>query len=475
MSLRKNFLYNTIYQIFIILLPIITVPYVSRVLEAEGVGLYSYTSAYAQYFVLLGMVGISLYGNRQIAYNKHNKKILSEEFWNIYGLQFITTIIAFILYLIIFVFLNDTNKLLYLVQSVIVLTSIFDISWFFIGYEDMRSVVIRNTIVKFIGVLCVFIFVKSESDVIIYALIMAGSNFIGQVIMWLNVSDKIEFVRPNTIKIIKHLKPSMYLFISQLAIQIYTLLDKTMLGFMTNISEVGLYENSQKTIKIVLTLVTSLGVVMMPRMSVLFSEGKTNELKGMIYKAFSFVNFMAFPMVLGLIAISDSFSNWFYGEYFTGVGILLKFGSILILAIGWSNILGMQVMLPMKMEKQFNISVILGAVVNVILNILIINRLQALGTTIASVLAEFTVTGVQLYFLRDFISLKELVKTTLKPLFASIMMFIIIVLIIPLFKIGILWTAIEVFIGSIVYIIIMYIFKDQFLKEAVNLIKNKFL
>ncbi|MDK0736129.1 flippase [Clostridium perfringens] len=475
MSVKKNFLYNTIYQIFIILLPIITVPYVSRVLGPTGIGLYSYTGSYAQYFVLVGMIGISLYGNRQIAYNKYDKAKVSKEFWNIYGLQFLTTLISFSIYIVIFVIINDSNKMLYLVQSIVVFTTIFDISWFFIGYEDMKSVVVRNTIIKVAGIVSIFIFIKKPSDVIKYAFIMVISNFIGQIMMWFNIKDKVYRCRFNIKESLNHLKPSLALFISQLAIQIYTLLDKTMLGAMTGIYEVGLYENSQKTIKLALTLITSLGVVMLPRMSTLHSQGKKEEFNKLIYKAFSFVNFMAFPMVLGFIAVSNTFSLWFYGESFNGIGFLLKIGSMLIIFIGWSNILGIQVMLPMKKEKQFTISVTVGAVVNFILNLFLIRQFQASGTTLASVIAEFSVTATQVYFLRRLIDVKRILKLTFKPLIGSIIMFVVLMLIIPIFKVGVLWTLVEVTIGGSIYLIVMYILKDKFLEEGFNLVKTKFL
>lgn len=475
MSLKKNFLYNSIYQIFMILLPIITVPYVSRVLGPSGIGLYSYTGSYAQYFVLAGMIGISLYGNRQIAYNKHDKAKLSKEFWNIYGLQFLTTLISFSVYIVIFVIINDSNKMLYLVQSIVVFTTIFDISWFFIGYEDMKSVVVRNTIVKIVGIVSIFIFIKKPSDVIKYAFIMVISNFIGQIIMWFNIKDKIYIYRPNIKEASNHLKPSLTLFISQLAIQIYTLLDKTMLGVMTGVYEVGLYENSQKTIKLALTLITSLGVVMLPRMSALYSQGKEEEFNKLIYKAFSFVNFMAFPMVFGLIAVSNTFSIWFYGESFDGIGFLLKAGSMMMIFIGWSNILGIQVMLPMKKEKQFTISVTVGALVNFILNLFLIKQFQAVGSTVASVIAEFSVTFVQIYFLRDLINLKNILKSIIKPLIGAIIMFIVLLFVIPMFNVGVFWTLVEVLIGGTIYLIVMYILKDQFLEEGFNIVKTKFL
>lgn len=475
MNLKKNFIYNTVYQVFIILIPIITVPYVSRVLGPSGIGLYSYTGSYAQYFVLAGMIGISLYGNRQVAYNKHDKKKLSKEFWNIYGLQFLTTLISFSCYIIIFVIINSSNKIMYLVQSIVVLTTIFDISWFFIGYEDMKSVVLRNTFVKFLGVVSIFIFVRNPSDVIKYAFIMVMFNFIGQIIMWFNIKDKVYKYKPNIKESIKHLKPALALFISQLAIQIYTLLDKTMLGAMAGVYQVGLYENSQKTIKLALTLITSLGVVMLPRMSALHSQGKKDEFNKLIYKAFSFVNFMAFPMVLGLTAVSKTFSLWFYGESFNGIEFLLKIGAMLIIFIGWSNVLGIQVMLPMKKEKQFTISVTVGAIVNFILNLFLIREFQASGTTLASVIAEFSVTVTQIYFLKELIDIKSILKSTIKPLIGAMVMFIALIFIIPMFEIGVFWTFLEVAIGGGIYLIVMYILKDSFLEEGFNIIKTKFL
>ena len=212
---------------------------------------------------------------------------------------------------------------------------------------------------------------------------------------------------------------------------------------------------------------------MMPRMSALFSENKTDDLKKMIDKAFNFVNFMAFPMVFGLIAIANSFSQWFYGERFNGIGILLEFGSLLIIAIAWSNILGIQVMLPMKKEKEFNISVIVGAIVNVILNIFLINKLQALGTTISSVIAEFAVTGVQIYFLRNFIDLKKILKSSVQPLIGSLIMLVVLEFIIPTLEVSIINTIIEVIIGCVIYFIIMYFFKNKFLVEIFKIIKLK--
>lgn len=475
MSLKKNIIYNTLYQIFTMILPLITVPYISRVLGPEGQGKYAYTSAYSQYFIIIGMIGISLYGNRQIAYVREDKKKLSREFINIYTLQLITTIMAFLIYIIVFVGINKNDRLLYSVESLVIMASMFDISWFFIGYEDMKSVVVRNTITKVVGVLLTFIFVRESGDVIIYATILSITTLVGQIIMWSGLKGKISFVKPSFKYAFTHLKPALALFVSQLAIQIYTLLDRTMLGIFTTDAQVGLYDNSQKTIKLLVTLASSLGVVMLPKMSSLFSQGKNKEFKETVNKVFKVVNFMSIPMAFGLLSVADSFSLWFYSDRFIGISILLKIGAFIVIAIGWSNILGIQVMLPMKKEKEFTISVTVGAIVNFTLNLILIFKFKALGTTIASVAAEFAVTLVQLYFLRDVIRLSQIMKTIYKPLIGSLLMTLVLSIIGIYLPFNIFGTIAEVIIGISIYIVAMLILKDETLKYVINQTMGKFL
>lgn len=475
MSLKKNIIYNTIYQIFTIILPLITVPYISRVLGPEGQGQYSYTSAYSQYFIILGMIGISLYGNRQIAYVRDDKNKLSKEFINIYTLQVITTVISLIIYLIIFVGVNKNNKVLYAVESFAILATILDISWFFIGYGEMKSVVVRNTITKVIGVILTFVFVKESTDVILYAGIIGGTALAGQLIMWTGLKGKIIFIKPSFKYAFNHLRPALALFVSQLAIQVYTLLDRTMLGILTTDAQVGLYDNSQKTIKLLVTLASSLGVVMLPKMSELFAKGKDKEFKELIYKVFRIVNFISIPMAFGLLSIANSFSLWFYSSKFDGISILLKVGGFIVIAIGWSNILGIQVMLPMKKEKEFTISVTIGAVTNFILNLILIFKFKSLGTTIASVAAEFAVTFAQLYYLRNVIDFKKVMKTVYKPLLGSIAMLIAVSICSIRLPINILGTLIQVVVGVIVYGITMILLKDETIKFIFQEVVEKFL
>ena len=249
MQVAKNFLYNVSYQLLVIILPLITVPYVSNILGAEGIGDYAFTYANMQYFVIFGMVGITLYGNRQIAYVRDNKEKLRNTFFSIYTLQLITTTISFILYLIfVLVFNNGDYKWLYIVQGINIIASMTDISWLFMGLEQFKKTVVRNTIVKLASLASIFIFVKSSNHTVIYTLILALSALVGNLTFWLYVPKAIGFKSIKISELNLHLKASLALFIPQIAIQIYVLLDRTMLGAITDTVQVGFYENSQKIV-----------------------------------------------------------------------------------------------------------------------------------------------------------------------------------------------------------------------------------
>ena len=212
---------------------------------------------------------------------------------------------------------------------------------------------------------------------------------------------------------------------------------------------------------------------MLPRMSSLYAEGKIDKFKEMIDKTFSFITFMAIPMSLGLMAISNGFSMWFYGKEFDGIQILLQVGSLLIIAISWSNILGIQIMLPMKLEKQFTISVFVGAIVNFILNIILIPYINSLGTTIASVIAEFSVTIAQLYFLKKIVNIRDILKTLYKPFIAAFIMYLVISFLDMNLGISIIFTLFEVSIGMIIYITVMFFLKSDVLFLVLNELKRK--
>lgn len=478
MSIVKNFLYNVSYQLLTLLLPLITVPYVSKILGASGIGDYAFTYANTQYFVLFGMVGITLYGNREIAYVRDNPKKLKETFFSIYILQLMTTTISLLLFSLFFIYLNHQEyRVLYAVQGITILAALFDISWLFMGLEQFKKTVVRNTLVKLVSLISIFIFVKQPTDIIIYAAILSLSNLIGNLTFWVYIPKIFTLKDIKVSKISVHLKASLALFIPQIAIQIYVLLDRTLLGVLSNTVEVGYYENSQKIVKIILTLATAIGTVMMPKIANTVASGDLDKVKYYIRNSFFFVSALSFPLTFGLMGIARQLSPWFFTDQFEGIDMLLIISSSIILAISWSNVIGTQLLIPLNKVKEFTVSVTTGAIINLILNLMILKYLGAVGACISTIIAEFAVTGVQLYFVREFINIKKLISSSLIFLPPSIFMYLLVSYIGGIMEATIVTNLVQVIFGLIGYLVMVevsyrLIYKMSFIKYIKKIIKE---
>ena len=456
MLVIKNFLYNLSYQILVIILPLITVPYVSKTLGAEGIGDYAFTNANMQYFIIFGMVGITLYGKRQIAYVRNNSRQLKNTFFSIYFLQLITTSVSLMLYMIfVFIFNNNSYKIIYVIQGINIIAAMLDISWLFMGLEQFKKTVVRNTIVKLASLASIFIFVKTSNDILIYTFILGLSTLIGNLTFWLYVPKSIGFKDIKIKEISTHLKESLALFIPQISIQVYLLLDRTLLGIMTDSIQVGYYENSQKIVKIILTIATAIGTVMMPKIANTVATGDMKKVKYYIQNSFFFVSALSIPLMFGLMGVAKELSPWFFGENFKGIENLIILSSLIILAISWSNVLGMQLLVPLNRTRDFTISVTAGAVINFILNIIFLKHLGAIGACLSTIVAETTVTTLQFYLIKDFIKASKLINQVLIFIPAAIVMFVVVRIIGSYLGAGIITNIIQGICGVITYFIIV--------------------
>ncbi|TGY42447.1 flippase [Clostridium sartagoforme] len=458
MKVLKNFLYNLSYQILVLILPLITVPYVSNILGAKGVGDYAFTFANVQYFVLFGMVGVTLYGNRQIAYVRDNKEKLKNTFYSIYSVQVITMLISGGLFLLFaFTFTDEGYRNLYLVQGINILAALIDISWLFMGLEQFKKTVLRNTIVKLLSLASIFIFVKNIDDLVIYILILALSNLLGNLTFWLYVPKVIGIKNIRIKGLAGHLKASIALFIPQIAIQVYLLLSRTLLGVFTDTIQVGYYENSQKLVRMALTVATAIGTVMMPKIANTVASGDMDKVKYYIKNSFFFMNFISIPLTFGLLGIAKELSPWFFGKEFEGIEKLIIISCVIILAISWSNVFGTQLLVPLNKTKEFTLSVTAGAIVNLVFNLILLKRMGSIGACITIVLAEITVTSTEMYILRKFLDIKELIKSVIIFFPAAIIMFIIVRIIGVNMGAKILTTILQVSIGGLIYLLSVFI------------------
>lgn len=476
-SIAKNYIYNLIYQMLTIVLPLITTPYLSRVLGAENIGIYGYTLSIVTYFVLFGTLGIAMYGQREIAYVQNDKTKQSKTFWEIVITRFITLTIASVTFYITFCIRGEYTTY-YTILLLELLANALDISWYYQGIEDFGKTVIRNLVVKILSLVCIFVFVKTQADLWKYMLIYVLANALGNATMWLYLPKMLQKISLKTLEFKKHIKPVLSLFVPQIATQIYVVLDKTMIGNITNnMSDVGFYEQAQKIVKTAMLVVTALGTVMNSRIANAFAENKKEDVKKYLMQAFNIVWMLGIPITLGIMAVSSNLVPWFYGEGYEPVIQLLIATSPILLAIGLNNVTGIQYLIQTKQQKNYTISVTIGAIVNVIFNFILINLIGTVGAAISSVLAEFTILGVHFIYMRKDIKILDVLKLSIKYLISGLIMYVIVLNISKLISPSILNTFILIAIGAIIYFIILLILKDKFLNDIINqvvvTVKNK--
>lgn len=471
-SVKKNYLYNLIYQVTAVILPLITMPYVSRVLDADGIGINSYTNANMQYFILLGSLGISTYATKQIATVREKGDKLRRNFWEIFSIQFIGCMMAYLIFICVLGTRKDLG-LYYFLQGFFILGTALDVSWYFLGIENFKNASIRNFLVKVISVILIFIFVKTKNDLGKYIFINSFTMFLGQLIMWIYIGkDILKFKGIKKFNSIRHIRPVLALFIPQMATQVYMVLDKTMTGKLSNTLQVGYYDQSQKIIRVLLTVLTSLGMVMLPRIANLHSKDAHDEIKLYLKKAFSLISFLAIPMAFGIMGVSERFIPLFFGRQYESVVPLTIISSIMVIIIGLGNVFGTQYMLATGKNSQYTVSVCVGAAINFILNVILIPKLYAMGAVIATVTAEFCIALIQLWYSRNIVD-KSWIKENYKYWVSGIVMLILVKVIGNIEGANVFVLAMQVIIGGISYFSSLLILKDKLLLNSIKVVLDK--
>ena len=471
----KNYLYNLLYQILIIVLPIITIPYLSRVLGADNVGIYSYTYSIITYFILVSKLGIIQYGKRKIAYLQTEKDERSKCFWELFFLRICTVLLSLGVYAIFFWF-NREYSIYYRILSLELIATIFDISWFYQGIEDFKKVVLRNSVVKIITLAFIFLLVKEPGDLWKYILIYVFSNFIGNITLWINLQKYVDRIKIRTIDLKKHIKPCLSLFLPQIAISIYTILDKTMLGAMCeNIAEVGFYEQAQKIVKIPLLVITALETVMIPRIASVYVKKDFAKMKNYMKDSFQFVWLLATPLVLGIVVIAPKFVPWFLGNEYLKSSLLMIVLSPIILFISLSTITGSQYFMTIKKENIHTAFVTIGAIINVLLNVVLIPKYYSLGAAIATLLAELIIASAEIIYIlkKKMLTLDIIFKGFTKYLFCSAFMFLCIYLFNKYTPSGMTWTFATIMLGMFIYGLTLLIIRDDYVYSLFKLLKKK--
>lgn len=399
LSVKKNFLYNLAYQVLTIVLPLVTAPYLSRVLGAEGVGTYSWTYSVAYYFVLFAMLGTTNYGQRQIACCRDDREAMSRTFWSIWALQFGLSLVVVLAYIVYLLVLSDSPAFA-AAWMPYVLSSGLDVNWLFFGREEFKVTVTRNFIVKLATICLMFLVVRGDNALLAYLLLMSCSYLLSVAALWPLVLKRVDFRCPRFFEVIGHVRPNLLLFLPVIAVSLYTVLDKVMLGAISGMTEEGYFENALKIATMPMAFIEALGVVMLPHMSNLIAKGKDEQMVEYLGGAMWFSMMFAFAFAFGIAGTAPVLVPVFFGEGFEPCALLLCVIVTDLPFMAWASVLRKQYLIPSARDRTFVASVVCGAVVNLMLNVLLMPSLGAFGASVAIAAAEITVCAVQVWAVR---------------------------------------------------------------------------
>ena len=467
-SLKKNIAISTVYQVLLIILPIITAPYVARVLGPDQSGIYDYTNSIQTYFAMFAALGTASYGAREIARVRDDAALRSKLFWEIELMTVMTSAVCIIVWFI-FIAFTPQYKVIYLVLTMGLFSTMFDISWFFAGMEQFKYTVTKNAACKLIGVVLMFLFVKKQEDLLLYIIIITASTMIGNLSMWLYVPRFTQKVDFKTLKFGRHFRETLIYFIPSIATSVYTVLDRTLIGVITkNKAENGFYHYTMQIVNMMKALTfSSLNMVLGSRIAYLFAEEKYDEIKVRIRDSINYILFMGIGICFGLSGVAKRFVPVFLGPGYDRVIIMLMLMSPIVVIIGVSNCLGSQYYTPSGNRKLSAKFIIIGALVNLVLNLILIPRYWGYGAIAASLIAEMVITVLYLKFCKGYLTVDTIVREGSRKLAAGIAMFAVIRITDRFIASDIIALLIEVAVGFSVYCIMIVLLRDTFITEIV--------
>lgn len=421
-DLKKSFVFNSLYQILRMFVPLATTPYLSRVIGADGIGSYAYAVAAASYFMLFIKLGLANYGNRTIAFVRNDRYELSKTFWSIYATQFVLLCIFLGAY--IFYGLAIAEESFYAMLLIPYVASAgMDISWLFWGLEQFKTTAIRDMIVKLASTALIFIFVRQRNDTWIYILIISVSYFISQGLLWGMLRAHINWVRPTKQNVIKHIKPNLTLFVPAVAVSLYKVMDKVMLGLMSTKVEVGYYQNSEQIQQLPVAFVDALGTVMLPRIAHICKTSKETDKINHYFRISVWVNmFLTTSLCFGVMAVSTEFVPLFYGKGFDKCVQVFDFLLPSCIFMSFASVIRTQYLIPKEKDKIYTVSLLSGALVNLVMNAILIPRLQSVGAALGTLAAEASVCLFQCMAIKKEMPLFQYIKETVPFVTAGMVM-----------------------------------------------------
>lgn len=474
-SLKKNAVLNILKTFLGVVFPLVTFPYSSRILQPDGIGKVNFAQSVISYFAIFAAMGISSYGIREAAKLRDDREKLSKFCKEVFILNCASMLISYTVLIFAIFFIpkfTPYRSVLCVCSTTIIFTTI-GMDWLYKAEEDYFYITVRHLFFQVISVIFLFVFVKSKDDYIKYAGIAVFANVGSNLLNFFHSKKYISFRCCKIDNPFRHLKSILILFSMTIAISIYTTLDTTMVGLLSSDYQVGLYTASTKINKIVLQLVTSIGFILMPRLSYYIGKKDFQSFDKLVYKGVDVMFLLSIPCAVGLSVLSESITLLLSGSYYVEAIPVMRMMNPIIVVIGMGSLLGSQILIPMGKEKYTLISEIVGACTNFSLNLLLIPKFQAFGAAIATVIAETFVTMTQLFFARKYFDLKKFFLPMFKYLANSIIMGCLVFFVISTINSEVLKLILGTITGLCVYFLILLLEKNYLLLEIMNSLKTR--
>ena len=475
-SLVKNSLYNIVYKLVSAVYPLVAVTYVSHILMSNNMGIVSYSQNIVSYFAVFAALGIPTYGVKGTAIRSKEKSERSQFFWELFTINFISTTLAIIAYIIlIFNITKFHNYLtLYLVAGLQILFNYLNVDWFYQGLEEYEYIAKRSIIVKLLALIALPIFIHTPDDYIWYAMIyclaIGGNNIF-------NIIKIRQYIQKPTqkIQIKKHLKPISTLLIVSVAVEIYVMIDTTMLGIFTNDSVVGCYSNAMKLIRMVSAMAAAIGAVLFPRLSIVFNKKDEKNFSNLINTGLKIMLMIAFPIMIGLIVCSHDIILILFGSSFADAIPILRILAIMTPVIVCNTLMGGQVLVTTNQENKYVLTVVIASVVNIILNALLIPKYGATSAAFASLISECIDLTLYTLFAKKYVKLKFSMNYLLSMIIPLIIYVLISKFIIAKIFVNMYYSlCANIIICGCIYFGIGYIMKNEAIIFSLNKIKGLF-
>ena len=476
-SLLQNYIFNLIKTLNGILFPIITFAYSSRVLGVDGVGQVNFAKSVIAYFTMLAMLGMNYYGTREAAKLRNDRESLSQFCLEMLSINGFTTIIAYILLtvsLLLIPLLQDYRNLLLICSSAIALQGM-GMEWLYQAMEEYRYIAIRSFLFQVISLIAMVFLVKNESDVAPYAVLTVMASSGSYILNFINARKFVHFHQRTRLGILKHIKPLLWLFAMAVSIELYTVLDTTMLGFLKGDTAVGLYTAATKVERMVNTVITSLGVVLIPRLSFYMGENERKKTDDLICKGYNYTFLLSIPAATGLFMLSDEIILLFCGGQFASAGLTMRIMTPVVILIPFSMMTNQQTFVPMGKEKLILLSTSVGAITNLILNRILIPHYAENGAAVATVIAEMAVAAVCFINVCRFFDMKRLVRSVWQYCLAVVVIPLAVSVIKTINTSCLFHLVLAIPVSVILYLLTLLLLRNKYAKEAALIVKELLL